>query len=138
MKLVSKEGEPSELPMRIFVAHSSNFDFKNELYLPLRESELNKRHKIVLPQEKNEPEPVTRDIIRNVNLLVAEVSHPSTGQGIELGWADVFGIPIVCMYKKGSKISNSLHKITDKFISYDDPQDMVQQLATFIDKVKRS
>jgi len=30
--------------MKIFVAHSSNFDFKNELYLPLRNSSLNNKH----------------------------------------------------------------------------------------------
>lgn len=34
--------------MKIFVAHSSNFDFKNELYLPLRNSDLNNKHKIFL------------------------------------------------------------------------------------------
>lgn len=120
--------------MRIFVAHSSNFDFRNELYLPLRNSILNKEYEIFLPQEKETSGPVTRDMIKNSNLIIAEVSYPSTGQGIELGWADIFDIPILCIYKSGSKFSHSLHKLTDNFIVYETPEDMVQRLIDFLKK----
>jgi len=117
--------------MKIFVAHSSNFDFRNELYLPLRNSELNKNHEIFLPQE-NGQEPVTQELIKNSNLIIAEISYPSTGQGIELGWADIYNIPIVCIYKNGAKTSRSLKKITDQFISYDNSNDMIEKLTSFI------
>jgi len=117
--------------MKIFVAHSSNFDFKNELYLPLRSSELNKNHEIFLPQEKSDLGPVTKDTIKSSNLIIAEVSYPSTGQGIELGWANIFGVPIICIYKEGSKISRSLNKLTDKFIIYENAKDMIQKLTEF-------
>jgi len=113
--------------MKIFVTHSSNFDFRNELYKPLRDSLLNKKHQILLPQEK-EKEVITKDIIKNCDLLLAEVSYPSTGQGIELGWANIFNVPIICIFKEGNKYSSSLDLIADKFISYKDTEDMINQL----------
>ncbi len=114
--------------MKIFVAHSSYYDFQNELYKPLRNSELSIQHDIFLPQE-NGYEEVTKERIKDADLFVADISYPSTGQGIELGWADIFEIPIVCIYKKGSKTSKSLKKITNSFIEYENPDDMVTKLS---------
>lgn len=114
--------------MNIFVSHSSNFDFKNELYIPLRKSELNNLHTIFLPHEK-ETDLVTKDIIKTSDIVIAEVSFPSTGQGIELGWANVYQIPIICIYKKDSKISSSLNKITNQFIVYENSEDMIEKLT---------
>lgn len=113
--------------MKIFVPHSSNFDFRNELYLPLRNSSLNDQHEFILPQE-NKREVITREIIKACGLILAEVSYPSTGQGIELGWASILDVPIVCIYKEGFKYSPALHYITDKFIDYASPKDMIHQV----------
>ncbi len=121
--------------MKIFVAHSSSFDFQNDLYKPLRNSPLNTEHEIKLPHEKG-IEVKTKDIIKNSDAVVAEVSYPSTGQGIELGWAEVFDTPIIYIYKEGSKISRSLSKITDKFILYKDSQDMINKLTSALQKLK--
>ena len=117
--------------MKIFVAHSSNFDFKNELYIPLRKSELNKKHIIFLPQE-NGKETIPKEMIKNTDVIIAEVSYASTGQGIELGWADIFKIPIICIYKEGSKYSSSLNKLTNKFIVYKDSDDLIKKLSSFL------
>jgi nucleoside 2-deoxyribosyltransferase len=121
--------------MKIFVAHSSYYDFLNELYIPLRSSTLNKEHEIFLPQEKG-PAPVTLDIIKNSDLVVAEVSYPSTGQGIELGWANIFKVPIICISKEGTKISRSLSKITDNFLEYKDSDDMIKKLTQRLSSLK--
>lgn len=66
--------------MKIFVSHSTNYDFDSELYAPLRQSDLAKEHEIILPHE-NQRDVNTKDIIKNCDLVVAEVSYPSTGQG---------------------------------------------------------
>lgn len=121
--------------MKIFVTHSSSFDFKNELYLPLRTSELNKNHSIYLPQEKGK-EIITKDLIKNSDIVIAEVSYASTGQGIELGWADIFKIPIVCVYKESIKYSSSLNKLTDKFIVYKNSDDLIKKLTLFLEQYK--
>lgn len=118
--------------MKIFVTHSSSFDFKNELYIPLRNSELNNKHVIFLPHEKGR-KIITKDKIKNADIIIAEVSFASTGQGIELGWADIFNIPIICIYKEGSKYSSSLNKLTDKFIVYKNSKELIKKLTLFLD-----
>lgn len=120
--------------MKIFVAHSSDFDFKNKLYKPLRESALNNKNEFILPQE-NGKEQITKNIIKNCNVVLAEVSLPSTGQGIELGWADIFNIPIVCIQEKNSNRSGSLGFITDIFIEYENPDDMVEKITKILKSI---
>ena len=65
-------------------------------------------------------------------MLIAEVSLPATGQGIELGWADYANTPILCIYEKKSKISSSLKFITNNFIEYENTEDMINKLNDFI------
>lgn len=117
--------------MKIFVSHSTNYDFENELYAPLRESDLSNKNEIILPHE-NKQDAITKDLIKDCDLVVAEVSHPSTGQGIELGWADMFKVPIVCIHKEGTEPSHSLRKITNDFIAYKDKNDMIAKLFEYI------
>lgn len=115
--------------MRIFVPHSSNFDFRNELYIPIRNSHLNSIHEFLLPQEKGR-EVITQSIIKSCDLVLAEVSYPSTGQGIELGWASSFETPIICIYRADRKYSSALHYVTDRFVSYTDKTDLIPKVES--------
>ena len=74
----------------------------------------------------------TKQIISSYDLLIAEVSLPATGQGIELGWADYAKTSILCIYKKGIQISSSLKFITDNFIEYENEENMISQINDFI------
>lgn len=121
--------------MKIFVAHSSNFDFRKKLYAPLRESVLNTEHEIVLPQEA-EIEEITRDMIQGCDVLVSEVSAPSLGAGIEMGWADVFGVPVVAMYEKDAKVSFSIDNVVTKKIEYESSEDMLNKLKAVLATLK--
>ncbi len=120
--------------MKIYIAHSSNFPFREKLYAPLRASELNARHEIFLPQETGN-EDVTRELIKSQNLVIAEVSMPSTGSGIELGWADAAGVPILCIYEKGAKYSSSLDYVCKNFVEYSGADDMLQKISAFIQQI---
>ena len=114
--------------MKIFLSHSSNFNYEDELYKPIRESSLNSIHEFFLPHEGDKPAE-TRDIIKGCDLMLADVSYPSTGQGIELGWASLLDTAVVCMYKEGAVISDSLRHITDRFVIYKDTEDLIRQLT---------
>ena len=114
--------------MKLFLAHSSNFDFRNKLYAPLRCSALNSQHEILLPQE-SEKEEITRDMIKSCDAVVADVSAPSLGAGIEMGWADAFGVPVVIMSEKGSKVSFSVDNVAAKRFEYENPADMLEKLG---------
>ncbi|MEK7592479.1 MAG: hypothetical protein AAB508_03745 [Patescibacteria group bacterium] len=121
--------------MKIYVCHSKKFDFKNELYVPLRNSPLNTKHEILFPHE-TEKFINSKEIIRASDFVIAEVSYPSTAEGFELGWADCFEKQILCIYKDGTKPSGSLKVITEKIISYSDSSDMVVKITNVIENIK--
>lgn len=121
--------------MRIYLAHSSAFNFREKLYEPIRGSELDKEHTFFLPQETGKEE-VTRDLIKSCGLVIAEVSLPSTGEGIELGWADMYDVSIICIYEKGAHYSSSLNYVTQNFFEYESPEDMLSTLSAFLSNFK--
>jgi len=71
----------------------------------------------------------SKEVIQKVDLLIAEVSYASTGQGIELGWAEAQNIPIICFYKLTSKFSSSLKFVTSDIIEYSDENDFLDKLG---------
>ena len=116
--------------MKIYISHSSEYDYINKIYNPIKSSNLIKSNIFFLPHEDKIVN--TKNIISKCDLVIAEVSLPSTGQGIELGWADYTKTPILCMYEKGTKISSSLKYITNEFIEYDSVEDMIKKIRDFI------
>ncbi len=121
--------------MKIYVAHSSNFEYQKLLYAPLRSSVLSTEHSLVLPHE-TEVVVDTKKEITSSTIIIAEVSRPSTGMGIELGWADAASIPIVCIYAEGTKPSQSLRAISSIFIQYSGTKDMIEKIGTAIAAVR--
>ena len=123
--------------MKVYLAHSTHFDFKEKLYKPLRGSALHTEHEINLPHETEDPPTISRDMIKNCDVLVAEVSVPSFGVGIEIGWADAFGVPIIGMVERGAKVSWSVdNELTDRF-EYESADDLIEKLTAALAKLKR-
>ena len=118
--------------MKIYISHSSKYDYKNKLYNPIKNSNLVESNEIFLPHEDPNQIINTKEIISNSDLVIAEVSVPTIGQGIELGWADYAKTPILCIYEKGAEISSSLKFITNNFIEYEDSDDLVSKISEFI------
>jgi predicted DNA-binding antitoxin AbrB/MazE fold protein len=118
--------------MKIYVAHSRAFDYENELYKPLRESSLNEKVEIILPHEKSEELFNSKEELKNVDYVIAEVSYPSTGVGIELGWANAYNTPIILVYKTGSVISASAGSVATKILEYSSSEELVQKIQDSI------
>ncbi len=120
--------------MKIYVTHSRKWDYQNGLYAPIRQSHLNAQHEFILPHEfSNEPFP-SQELILNggLDLLLAEVSIPSTPQGIELGWANSKGVPIAFLYQPEAQPSNALGKVSDFFAIYCDNIQLINGINTAI------
>ena len=118
--------------MKIYVTHASSFDFQKELYHPLRSSELNNIYQIILPHEQSDALFSTSQYLKDFDLVIAEVSYPSTGQGIELGWANISDIPILCIYKKGFNPSSGLKMVSQSFTEYESGDDLIHKLKSLI------
>jgi len=114
--------------MRIYLSHARKIDYENILYKPIKASALVETSEFILPHDGSAVN--TEELLRSdtCDLVIADVSSPSTGQGIELGYAKILEVPVVCIYSKGSEIAGSLKYVTDKFIEYSDPSDLIQKL----------
>ncbi len=119
--------------MNIYLSHSGSYDYQFELYGPIKSSETIMKHHVIFPHDGDNIN--SRDLIKHSDLLIAEVSLPSTGQGIELGWADMENIPILCIYKADSKPSSSIQFITSDFIEYKDVADLVSKLSDRLNSI---
>ena len=117
--------------MKIFISHSQGYDFENELYKPLLDSPLAKEHTFIFPHS-NSSEPFdVGNLFHNhgCDLVIAEVSYATTGQGIELGWANLLNIPIICIYKQGTQLTGALSEVTKKFLMYTSPENMIADIT---------
>lgn len=121
---------------KIYFAHSTGFDYKNELYKPIRESTLNKEYYFLLPHEKSDAPFNSKEFFKNeANLIIAEISYPSTGMGIELGWADSLGLPIIEIAKKNTKYSSSPTVIAKEVIEYENSKDLIEKLTIVLKNI---
>ena len=118
--------------MKTYVTHSTSFDFKNKLYKPVRESQLNQNNEITLPHENSNEQFNSKEYMKDCDLILAEVSFPSTGQGIELGWANLYAKRIICFYKQGTKPSGSLKVLTSEIFEYESSEDLISKLNNII------
>lgn len=116
--------------MIIQIWHSQSSEYKMELYDPIKGSDLFQEHSWIFPHDGVEVN--SRETLQTVTIFIAEVSYPSTGLGIELWFASVYGKKILCIYKIWSKLSSSHKYITSDFIEYDTSWDMVEKLTTFL------
>lgn len=118
--------------MKIYLGHATSFDYINELYLPIKSSNIYKKHQWTLPHDQ-ELEPFNSKLLINAcDLFIAEVSYPSTGLGIELGWANIAECEILCFYQNNFKPSSSLKIICKKFVPYSNVKEMLTNLEYFL------
>ena len=119
--------------MKIYISHSSKYDYRSKIYNPIKNSRLGDKYIFFFPHEDENNVINTKDIISSYDLVIAEVSLASVGQGIELGWADYIGKPLLCVYEKGANISSSLKFICNSFIEYENVEDMIKKIGEFLE-----
>lgn len=119
--------------MRIYVAHATNCDYTNEIYKPIRLDNELKKYEIILPHEE-ENFIHNRDYYANFDIAICEISNPSIGLGIEMGFFFDSNVPIYCLYKKGCSYSKSILAITNNIIEYTDNDDFMDKIKLIIMK----
>jgi hypothetical protein len=120
--------------MKIYISHNGSYDYEAGLYAPIKQSELSRQHEIFLPHDGNNIDIKTKDIIKDFDLMIAEVSYPSTGQGIEIGLATAANVPVVCLYKSGTKPSSALRFYTDAIIEYYTAEDLTERIDEYANR----
>ncbi len=120
--------------MKIYIAHSRAYDYQAELYDPIRGDSNLPNSEIILPHEPGRNSENNRKFYQELDLVIAEVSYPATGLGIELGWAFDSRVPIICLYKEGVKVSGSLQAVSNQFYRYGSQEELLQNIEKIIKK----
>jgi len=131
-KLYKKNTKLDNKVKKIYIAHSKGIDYVNELYKPLKGADFLKEYELILPHEKSKNSSNTRDFYKDIDILIAEVSKPATGLGIELGWAFDDNTKIYCIHKEKIIISNSIKAITENIYEYKDTENMLNIIKSII------
>lgn len=111
--------------MKIYFAHSKQLENPQQIYSRL---ESLTEHNFIFPYKDSSNPINSKEIIKSIDLIITEVSYASTGLGVEIGWAESFNKPVICVYKKGSVISNSLKLIKAQLIEYSNIDELEQIL----------
>jgi hypothetical protein len=113
--------------VKIYISHAEDFDYE-KLYEAIHDSTLYDQYQFFLPRESQNIGLKPQDVLKGTDLLVAEVSHPSTSQGIELGLAAAAGVPIICFYRELAQPPDLLQFVTKHIDPYTDADGLLRQL----------
>jgi len=112
--------------MRIYIGHSTGFDYEKELYEPLKASGLSRQHELLFPHEGGSITQNEKDFYATIDLFVAEVSYPSTGLGIELAWTADAQRKILCVHRADKKPSLALKTVCSDIRSYRGMEELIK------------
>lgn len=122
--------------MDIYIGHPSSINYKENLYRPIKQSSLAQEHDVVLPHEDSEDPFNSKDFLENkCDLMIAEVSKPSTGLGIELGWADLFDVSVLAVYSYNCEFSSSVPVVVDAVEEYRSEEDLIKVIEEKIERL---
>ena len=113
--------------MKIYIGHLSSIDFESNFYGPLLRSNIANEHHLVLPHENSEEPFDSKSFLSgDADLFVVETSKPSTGLGTELGWAETYGVPVVCVHRSTVEPSSSLKVVAENVVPYDGLEELIE------------
>lgn len=118
-------------PRRWFVSHPSGGTQHTPTFFSAISSFADKDGgiEIIFPHEDESGVTMTREAIESAELVLVEVSIPSTGSGIELGWANAIGKPIIAFHQGGTKPSPSIRFVAKEIHVYVTEEDILQVLG---------
>lgn len=123
--------------MRIYISHSRTGEWQRDLYQPLQASALAATHELVFPHTgAGDSVFDSRSLLPTVGWVIAEVSEPSLSVGIELGWANLYGVPIIFCHRRGTAVSPAAQSVAAQVIEYQTPAELVAALQTALASIQ--
>lgn len=114
----------------VYLAHSSKFDFKNKLYEPIKRSKIGNLYDFIYLMDNPGNLPNTKEMIQTCQAVIGEISYPSIGAGIEIGWADAFDIPLILIHNHSYNPPEYYKTFSSYLLKYDDPERIPEILVT--------
>ncbi len=113
--------------MKLYLSHASGYDYQAELYEPLKAG-LPAALEVFYPHDPENNGKHSKEIIETSDVVLAEVSRASTGQGIELGWASAANKRILAFYTQDATPSGAVTHVADDVFAYSNQTELVAAL----------
>lgn len=123
--------------MKIYIGHSTDLEYRKKLYQPLKNSSLGREYEMIFPHDSEEFFNSREFLKKKCDLFVADVSKPSTGLGIELGWADIFEVTVLSICQEGNEPSSALEAVTGDVTEYRSGKELVETVENKVRKIER-
>lgn len=121
--------------MKIYVGHSSGIDYEEMLYRPLENSDFADEHHLIFPH-RGDVEKSKETVQKSADRMIAEVSEPSTGLGVELGWAESSPTPVLCVYRDSSGPSGPVKDVADSVKAYETEEELLDLAKKFAEELE--
>ena len=121
----------------VYVAHSKDFPFESDLYEPIRKSILSKQYHFIFPHEGGKLVN-SKESITSCDIFLAELSIPGTGMGIEIGWADMLGKPILTFHQASKDPGRGISFVAKEVIPYQNVNDFIEKLTAALERFDHS
>ncbi len=73
------------------------------------------------------------DALKNTDILIAEVSEPSHGVGVEIAASWFLKFPCICLHKKGTTVLRFVRGFPNaKFLEYENEEDIRTKLPELV------
>lgn len=95
-------------------------------------AEANAKAEFVFPHEAEEEVQLTKDNINKADYVLVEVSIPSTGSGIELGWANAADKKVIAFHQGGSQPSPAVKFVATDINVYVTEDDIIKKLESLL------
>lgn len=118
--------------MRIYVAHSKQMNYMEDLYKPLRNDKFFDDYELILPHEASSTSKNGRAFYKTIDVFIADCSEVATGLGIEIGWVYDEGKPINVIHKKGTKLNGSVLSVATNVYEYENNDRMVEIVKNIV------
>ena len=76
--------------------------------------------------------------IKEASIIIADVSNPSSGQGMELMLAHMLNIPVICVAEKGKKVSGLIYGAFKEVFFFSSIEELIIYLDTKIKTILNS
>lgn len=123
-----------ESQMKIYIGHNKEINYQEELYRPIMENKYyqDPNYTFFFPHQLDRNSQNDRVFYEDIDIFFAEVSYPSTGLGIELGYAADSQVPIILLIKKGITPNTSSKTIATDILEYTSPKDLKEKIEFYI------
>ena len=124
---------------KLYVGHATkDFDFEGLLYSPLQHSDIALSHQLILPHAAGGGPFKSEALFKNADgdlLMLADLSVPSIGLGMEIAWARQYKIPVLFCAQTGSSPSSAAEFVWGtryRLISYKNAEALTTGLALLL------